>query len=284
VSADRAASCLNCGAELHGRYCGTCGQRATPPFPTMREMLVDAWHELTVFDDRLLRTVSLLVRRPGRLTLDYLAGRRVTYVPPLRLYLVASVAFFLVGTMIPRVDAPRRTATLPGKDGVTIDLMRPEPLTEVQRAKAEESIARAPGFMRPLIRRAFYEPERLRRNMVEAFPRVLFVLVPVFAAIVAIFYWRPFSQHLVFALYLHAAAFATLAIPRLAHIFRSVTVAAVAEIVAVVFLLAYSQFSFRNVYGDSWPRVLAKSAGIAVFYAVAGILGILVAVAWAAWV
>ncbi len=110
------------------------------------------------------------------------------------------------------------------------------------------------------------------------------VLVPVFAAIVAIFYWRPFSQHLVFALYVHAAVFMTLAVSRLANAARSVIVAGIVELTAIVFLAVYSQLSFRKVYGDSWPRVLAKSTGIAVLYLFAGVLGILGAVIWSAWV
>lgn len=277
-------TCLNCGAVLQGRFCHACGQRSVPPFPTLRELVVDAWHELTVFDSRLARTVWLLVRHPGMLAVEYLSGRRTKYIAPLRLYLVASVIFFLIGAIVPRLSNPRRTATLPGEGNVTIDIMNPTELTPAERVEAEKSIERAPGVMKPFLRRAFYEPQRLRANMVEAIPRALFVLVPVFAAIVAIFYRRPFSQHLVFALYLHAAVFMTLAVARLANATRSVIVAGILELTAMVFLVVYSQLSFRKVYGDSWPRVLAKSLGIGVLYLFAGVLGIAGAVIWSAWV
>lgn len=247
-------------------------------------MIVDAWHELTVFDSRLGRTVWLLVRHPGMLALEYLAGRRTAYLPPLRLYLVASVVFFLISAIVPSMSTTRRTATLPGDENITIDLMDTTELTPEQREKAEKSIERAPRFMKPLFQRAFFERERLRANMLEVFPRVLFVLVPVFAAIVAIFYWRPFSQHLVFALYLHAAVFMTLAVSGLANATGSVIVAGVVELTALVFLVVYSQLSFRKVYGDSWPRVLAKSLGIGVLYLFASVLGVAGAVIWSAWV
>ena len=277
-------TCLNCGAELQGRFCHACGQRVAPAFPTLREMIVDAWQELTIFDGRLARTVWLLVRHPGMLALEYLSGRRATYLPPLRLYLVASVVFFLIAALVPSMSTARRTATLPGREKVTIDLMDTTELTPAQREEAEKSIERAPAFMQPLFRRAFFDRQSLRANMVAAFPRVLFVLVPVFAAIVAIFYWRPFSQHLVFALYLHAAVFMTLAVARLANATRSVIVAGILELTAMVFLVVYSQVSFRKVYGDSWPRVLVKSLGIGVLYLFACVLGIAGAVIWSAWV
>jgi hypothetical protein len=245
-------------------------------------MLVDAWHELTVFDDRLLRTLGLLLRHPGRLTLEYLAGRRVTYVPPLRLYLVASVAYFLIAAMTSSVTHVRRTTTLPGKGNVTIDLLEPSQLTPEERAQALQAIERAPALLRPLLRRSFEDPAGLRQNMLAAMPRMMFVLVPVFAGIVAAFYWRPFSQHLVFALYLHGAIFLALCIARLANLTGSTIMMAVFQGAALLFVILYTQFSFRKVYGDSWPRVLVKSVGIAVLYLAVGIVGVLSAFTWAA--
>jgi hypothetical protein len=245
-------------------------------------MVVDAWHELTVFDDRLLRTLWLLVRQPGRLTLEYLAGRRMTYVPPLRLYLVASVAYFVIAAMSPAVTQVRRTTTLPGTGNVTIDLLEPSQLTPEERAQALQAIERAPAWMRPLLRRSFEDPAGLRRNMLASLPRMLFVLVPVFAAIVAAFYRRPFSQHLVFALYLHAAIFLALCVARVASLTGSTLFMAVFQLAALLFVLLYSQFSFRKVYGDSWPRVLVKSIGIAVLYLAVGVVGVLAAFTWAA--
>ena len=113
-------------------------------------------------------------------------------------------------------------------------------------------------------------------------PRMMFVLVPVCAAIVAAFYRRPFSQHLVFALYLHAAIFLVLCLPRLANLTKSTILMAVFEGAALLFVVVYSQFSFRKVYGDSWPRVLLKSAGIAILYVAVGIVGVVATFTWAA--
>jgi hypothetical protein len=275
-------ACLNCGMPLRGRFCSVCGQRAVPPFPTLREMLVDAWHEFTAFDDRLLRTLGLLLRRPGRLTLEFLAGRRMTYVPPLRLYLLASVAYFLIAAMSPTGTQVRRTATLPGQGNVTIDLLEPSQLTPEERAQALQAIERAPALIRPLLRRSFDDPVGLRQNMLTAMPRMMFVLVPVFAAIVAAFYRRPFSQHLVFALYLHAWIFLALCLVRLVNLTRSTILMALFQLAAGLFVILYSQFSFRNVYGDSWPRVLVKSVGIGVLYLAVGMIGVLAAFTWAA--
>src|SRR5262250_3403229 len=76
-----ASACLNCGASLAGEYCGACGQRAVDlaesTWRTIREAFSDAFD----FDGRVLRTVRAL-KTPGKLTLEFVHGRRMPYVGP----------------------------------------------------------------------------------------------------------------------------------------------------------------------------------------------------------
>ncbi len=94
--------CLNCGAHLRGQYCGNCGQRARSRLISLWELVRDAFGDLFELDSRLWRTLVPLVIRPGRLTSDYLQGRRARYMPPFRMYLVLSLLFFLVAFFEPR--------------------------------------------------------------------------------------------------------------------------------------------------------------------------------------
>ena len=96
--------CLNCGAELRGQYCGDCGQRATSRLISLWELLRDGFGDLLDLDSRLWRTLIPLLVRPGKLTLDYLQGRRARYMPPFRMYLVLSVVFFIVAFFDPQDD------------------------------------------------------------------------------------------------------------------------------------------------------------------------------------
>src|SRR5262245_42988326 len=97
------ADCLNCGAELSGPFCSACGQRDIPPYPSVRELAVDAFWELSGWDGRFASTVRALVRRPGQLTLEFLEGRRARYISPLRLYLMCSLVYFVVAAAAPDV-------------------------------------------------------------------------------------------------------------------------------------------------------------------------------------
>jgi len=97
-------NCLNCGTELRGQYCGSCGQRARGRLISLWELLQDAFGDLFELDSRLWRTLIPLLARPGKLTLDYLEGRRARYMPPFRMYLVLSVLFFVIAFFDPEDD------------------------------------------------------------------------------------------------------------------------------------------------------------------------------------
>ena len=87
--------CENCGAALTGRYCAACGQRREPPVHSLWHFLTVAFEDVTHADSRLWSTLAALAFRPGFLTHEFLNGRRARYLPPVRLYLVLSVLFFL---------------------------------------------------------------------------------------------------------------------------------------------------------------------------------------------
>ncbi len=101
---DTPQACLNCGAPLAGQYCGQCGQRATSRLISLFELLRDAFGDLFELDSRLWRTLVPLLVRPGRLTREYLQGRRARYMPPFRMYLVLSLIFFVVAFFDPRTQ------------------------------------------------------------------------------------------------------------------------------------------------------------------------------------
>jgi len=90
-----AVRCENCGAAVAQRYCGACGQRREPPVHSLWHFTQVATEDLTHADSRLWRTLAALLFKPGYLTAQFLAGRRASYLPPVRLYLVLSVLFFI---------------------------------------------------------------------------------------------------------------------------------------------------------------------------------------------
>ena len=86
--------CENCGAELQGHWCAQCGQPAIEYRRSFRYVVADLLNEFLNWDSKFFTSIALLILKPWRLTNEFLAGKRVRYVNPLRLYLLASILFF----------------------------------------------------------------------------------------------------------------------------------------------------------------------------------------------
>jgi hypothetical protein len=80
------SNCLNCGAALIGKHCHSCGQ-AAHVHRSLGAFFHDLLHGVFHFEGKIWRTLPLLAWRPGRLTREYINGRRATYVSPIALFL-----------------------------------------------------------------------------------------------------------------------------------------------------------------------------------------------------
>ena len=141
--------CENCEAPLTGEYCAQCGQHAIDYRRSLARLVVDAADSLLNWDTKFLHTVVVLLVRPWRLTNDFNAGRRVRYVHPLRLYLIASILFFLLGNLLNFTGfRDDRKVELSPEDRAEIEaafaaLAQPDsPLTPEQRTRVEAARAR----------------------------------------------------------------------------------------------------------------------------------------------
>ncbi|MEP6730468.1 MAG: DUF3667 domain-containing protein [bacterium] len=280
----RSTACLNCGAALSGPFCAACGQRDIPPYPSTRELVVDAFWELSGWDGRFAATVRALVERPGMLTREFLEGRRARYLSPLRLYLLASLVYFVLAASAPNSHANVTTSLKAGAapnsatgkpesrpqrvgNEAKRALTTQEALAPEERESALKDIARAPAVMQPFLRKAVLDPAGFKRGILEAMPRMLFALLPIYAGIVAIFYRRrKYPEHLYFAIHLHAFVFLALSLSALAEFTRLPIIAGIVGFVSVVWIPVYATLAFRRVYGGSLMRTLVKEAFITAIY------------------
>ncbi len=88
--------CLNCGETVTGNYCSNCGQKFQPTKLPLRIYLEDSVETLFNIDNRVFKTLKDLFVKPGKITKDYIAGQRATYLPPLRIYISISVLYFFL--------------------------------------------------------------------------------------------------------------------------------------------------------------------------------------------
>lgn len=111
-------ACLNCGTALVGSHCHTCGQ-AAHVHKTLGAFFHDLLHGVFHFEGKIWRTLPLLLLRPGRLTREYIDGRRASYVSPIALFLFS---VFLLFATIHALEPGDLGQTLnPGVDSALAD-------------------------------------------------------------------------------------------------------------------------------------------------------------------
>ena len=91
--------CRNCGHTLTGPYCAQCGQAAHDGHtPTIGHFFHDLLHEFLHVDGTIFRTLKALFLQPGKLTEEYRAGHIVSWVRPIRIFLIVVALHLLVST------------------------------------------------------------------------------------------------------------------------------------------------------------------------------------------
>jgi hypothetical protein len=238
------ATCANCGAELRGRFCAMCGQESKPLDPPVRHVIGEFAQELLDVDGRLLQSLRRLLFSPGFLTREHVRGRRAPWVSPLKLYLLASVVMF---TMSALAGSWSETTITTSGDAVAV--------AERLRQGGYASVGE--------LQRAI---ETARLTWV---PRVMFVLVPLFAGLVAFVERRArrhYPSHLVFALHVHAAGFVVRAVA--AGCAEAVPPAWGQAILhaANLYIAVYLFMAFRSAYGTSRLRAAVETAVVVAVY------------------
>ncbi|HVD97078.1 MAG TPA: DUF3667 domain-containing protein [Cytophagaceae bacterium] len=98
-------TCLNCGNVFNGNYCNNCGQQKLDEKEfTMKGFVHNAIGESLEVDDRLLKTIKLLLFKPGFLVSEYFRGKFQSYWSPVKLYLICSLLYFVVFHFFPDHD------------------------------------------------------------------------------------------------------------------------------------------------------------------------------------
>lgn len=195
----------------------------------MNHLIGEVLRETLDLDGRAVRTVRTLFLHPGVLTEEYLAGRRKVFTPPLRLYLVISVSFFVLVAWL----ALQGLLLDPGQ---TVDL---------------DAASQA-------------------QFMSDELPRLMFVLLPVFALLLKLAFWRRlYFDHIICSIHLHSAAFVVLAVMLpLEELASEHWVPLVAQVMLLIYFIAYFTVSLRRVYRASWPAASLKTFAILMVYLV----------------
>jgi hypothetical protein len=98
-SGSNTATCANCGAPVHSRYCPDCGQETSQRITSIKTLAEEFSSEFLNFDSKLFVTLKVLALKPGYLTKEYIEGRRIRYLAPVRLFVLLSALMLLTSSI-----------------------------------------------------------------------------------------------------------------------------------------------------------------------------------------
>lgn len=147
-------TCLNCEQPISDRdkFCSNCGQvNDTSPL-SLKQYFSEYLAGFFSFDNRFLKTLFPLLFKPGKVTKEYVEGKRMRYVNPFQLYLHVTIVFFLILGVFNKIDEYKNIAniaenqtskTVVNADGLTLDSIKSATLSELEKI---DRIEKLPGI------------------------------------------------------------------------------------------------------------------------------------------
>ncbi|MBI1233718.1 MAG: DUF3667 domain-containing protein [Alphaproteobacteria bacterium] len=287
-------SCANCDAPLSGDFCAACGQSREDIKRPALSLITDTLDGLLSWDGRILSTFRALYTRPGRVARDYMDGKRQSYTPPIRLYLIVSLIFFAAmtvsGVRIVGVDI---ITDAEGDTRVMATLFQPPREGEPVRLDAEEQVAVLASAIdqgveqrwQDLAARAMQNPDSVEQQASAAASQALILMVIVFALLSAILHpRRRLIEHIIYAFYFHAALLIPMAILIVAAVYAALPLPVGIALLALSVLSMNGAVALfdRGFYGSSWVGATVRSILICMGYATSAVfvsLGLIIVAA-----
>lgn len=332
-------TCLNCGFAVEERYCSRCGQENTETRESVGHLIAHFFSDITHYDSKFITSLKDLVFKPGFLTREYNAGRRMSYLNPIRMYVFISAIFFIVlfggseeapplspeihpaaanafsqriadslrgaapatdsvrasvyRQLAARLDTARDAADTAEAWGFHLGATDNELATDMEivenkyhRISQYDSIQaakpdslRETGFSRWATHRMILIRQRhpgrsavtIRENIGQNIPKLMFVLLPLFALFVGWFYNRRryiYTQHVIFSLHFHSFVFITFMLGLLLLKIPTDSIPLVIVLLSLPLLLifVYLAFALSRTHAETLWLSFIKSFALCVLY------------------
>jgi hypothetical protein len=268
--------CLNCGLALDTNYCPDCGQHNTSHNHGLGQFIQEFLEEFIRFDSKLIRTILPLVTKPGFLTQEWIAGKRIRYITPLKLYISLSAICFLAISIGSRYNGGKGSANW-------INFSSTKETTAPNSIQIKPNVSPSRSAVGNYLNQKFSNlDERNQKALSERFisllPTVNLMLMPVAAFILQLLFFRRkrfYVEHLVFTLHFYSFAFLVIGISSLIP-FK------ILGPVGFLWIMGYFPFAMVKNYGQRWLKTLLKVSLFWAIYTVVVILAILATLVFSA--
>lgn len=205
------SNCLNCDKALQPwmNYCPKCGQENHVRRASIRVLSHDFLQDYWTFDSKLFKSIIPLLFKPGFLSKEFIEGRRVRYIPPIRMYLFISFIFFLVTSFLEQKQGIVKIGLDENKKIETVDTLKKDDIKM-------DSIISVENEMSTLITKKsdYISTQEGQKNMNlqmnKNFPFILFIMIPILAFVFFLFFRKKgyyYVDYLIYSLHLQSFIF-----------------------------------------------------------------------------
>lgn len=246
-------NCLNCGAEVTGKFCSNCGQENIEVREKFGHLVFHAFADFFHFDSKFFRTLIPLVSRPGYLTKEHWAGKRMRYLHPLRLFFFVTVVMVIVANAYyhkyEKQIKAEKIKTTTTTNGISIS-------DEDQKVQERQARKIVNGVSKTFDYAAAY------------LKYISFLLLPFYALGFRLLYFRHkkfYIDHLVYTLHLQSFVYIVVSLVLLVPLYITPSARDWFMSVILLSIVTYVLLSLRNIYQQPWWKTILKSL-LAFFY------------------
>lgn len=203
-------TCLNCRHVVELKFCPNCGQENSDSRKTFHHLFIHFFEDLTHYENAFWKTIRNLLFKPSTLTKEYLSGKRLSYLAPVRLYIFISFITFLLIAMFPSkvkgdIDKSEKALSkelaknaqglAKKEEDKYFHLKSMKEIDSIQKYGKESSKLNATSYW--LYEKVVHVTENnTKREIIEKFvesffhnlPKILFIIMPFFAFFLWLFH------------------------------------------------------------------------------------------------
>jgi hypothetical protein len=275
--------CPNCETAFDNsfKYCPNCGQANKKLSLSFKYFISEFLTGMFNLDSKIFRTLKLLFFKPGKLSKEFIEGRRNTYIPPVRLYLAGSLIYFTVSSFFSdpikftddsniTADSASNTITMNNLDSLQHFLNEDDTLSEL--VGSGDSIIEAHVNKSRLKKISTPEGQKkFKEKIMDYIPIGMFFLVPLTALLFFLLFKKDtyYIEHLIFVIHLQTLFYLIFTVLNLLEIFINTEI--MEAITAIIFITVLVSW-VKKYYMLNWLKTIGKTILLLMMYAIVYLL------------
>ncbi len=269
--------CPNCQTSYDSsfKYCPECGQANKDLRLDFKYFINEFLTGMFNLDSKIFRTLKLLLFKPGKLSKEFISGKRSSYIPPVRLYLIGSLIYFTISSLVSnpvkitevpsdQSDSKSNIITLDNLD--SLQTLLPETRNNEAELGSGDSILERNLAGERLKKMGTEEGRKqFKENIMRYIPIGMFIFVPITAFILFILFRRNsyYIEHLIFVIHLQTLFYMIFTVLNLLEL---IILPEAIQLVTAALFICLLVIWVKKYYNVKWLAAVGKSVLFLMMY------------------